>query len=65
MPILKAIRQLTGDFGLVAPGALFETTEEEAEALEARGLVERYRVPTKAMPPPENKMMPAHDNKRR
>ena len=40
MPTLKALRQLHGDYGSVAAGESFETTEAIAEQLEAAGLVE-------------------------
>lgn len=40
MPILKARRQLHGDYGSVAAGEHFEVSDELAAQLEAAGLVE-------------------------
>lgn len=62
MPLLKAIRQLHGDYGTIAAGELFECDQETAESLEARGLACLYRPPV-ARPPLAGKMMPSFDNK--
>jgi hypothetical protein len=45
MKRLVAHKQLFGDFGKVRRGEVFETDEETALALEARGLVSEYREP--------------------
>ena len=62
MPLLTALRQLTGDFGTVAPNQVFSVSEEEAESLESRGLAERYRVQS-AKAAHANKMKTPHENK--
>ena len=44
MPVtLRALAPLRGDYGRVAQGQVFSTSEDTAEFLMARGLVERVR----------------------
>ncbi len=76
MPQLKANTQFYGDYvgrrsglysGLIEAGEIFAATEEQAEALEARGLAYRYRPPLARTPevasfmpqPYETKILPA------
>lgn len=63
MALLTALRQLHGDYGSVNAGETFVVSEDLAEELEARGLVERYRMPAKALKPPANKMLKPSENK--
>jgi hypothetical protein len=68
MPLITALKQLTGDYGSVNAGDTFAVSEELAEELEAAGLVERYRphpkpLQVKTAEPHDNKMMPPHKNK--
>ncbi len=64
---LKAIRQLCGDYGTVAPGQEFNADPDTALSLQSRGLAEEVRcdlpAPAEMSPvpaaflPPENKML--------
>lgn len=76
MPEMRALRDLTGDYGsagtrmfggysTVAGGSLFWCDEAKAVHLEERGLAERYYPPMSAKmeEPPENKMLAAPANK--
>jgi len=66
--LLIAIRQLCGDYGVVAPGARFECSPRDAESLMSRGLARldiasaiEAAIPqyeTKVVAPAENKAAP-------
>lgn len=64
---LVALRPLSGDgYGIVHPGAVFETDNRRAEKLEGMGLAYRWRPPrirAKSIVPPENKMLRPAENK--
>ena len=70
MPLLIALRPLSGEFGIVIEDDVFEASEETAESLESRGLAERYRPiqsisQFKMREPLENKMIEPSRNKKR
>jgi hypothetical protein len=71
MPRLKANTQLYGDYqgrttgvrsGLILAGEIFDATDEQAEALEARGLAYRY-MPPRPPAPEVASFVPTYDNK--
>jgi len=62
MPLLKALRTLSGDYGRVTEGQQFEVSEEIAEQLEARGLASRVRVAPPTQPTIES-FQPVYDTK--
>jgi len=49
---LIAIRQLTGDYGRVAPGGVFAAESDVAESLMSRGLARLYHPPMVEAPAP-------------
>jgi hypothetical protein len=67
---LTALRALRGSYGSVQEGGAFTTDNRTAEALMARGMVERYRESTpdievrvKMLAQPENKMLSVEEDK--
>lgn len=63
MVLLKALRPLTGDYGKVSPGEIFEAEDDVAVSLESRGLAERFHFASKMQPAHENKMVKPEANK--
>lgn len=68
---MVALMPLCGDYGRPTTGDVFETNEEVAESLEARGMACRYLPPRNVVAPPKmtapaaNKMLPPFVNKSR
>ena len=50
MPRMKALRQLSGTYGEVVPGDVFEVDDASAVSLESRGLAERVKAKRKRKP---------------
>jgi len=60
---MTAIRQTKGDYGHISPGEQFETTEEIATILEARGTAMRGAAAKKMESAPQNKALGPFSNK--